>query len=145
MVLRGLFARAASTCGAKTARSSYHSNSSSNSSSTAAATMDQWLMKEGVYCWDDVVREELSAGTPIFVKTLTGKTITLHVVASDTLRVLKAKIEEKLYKDEEELDTDPWRLIFAGKQVEDGVPLADYGIHRLATLEMVLRLRGGGG
>ncbi|KAG9350772.1 hypothetical protein JZ751_024661 [Albula glossodonta] len=58
----------------------------------------------------------------IFVKTLTGKTITLEVEPSDTIEN---------------------RLIFAGKQLEDGRTLSDYNIQKESTLHLVLRLRGG--
>lgn len=82
---------------------------------------------------------DLRGGMQLFVKTLTGKTVSIEIEEGESIEDVKAKIAEK-----EGIPPEQQRIIFGGQQLQDGKTVDDYNIGDDATLHLVLRLRGGG-
>jgi len=107
-------------------RGCHHPASSSNSCSSSSPSLLNVL---------SVPR----GGMQLFVKTLTGKTVSIEVEEGESIEDVKAKIAEK-----EGIPPEQQRLIFGGQQLQDAKTLDDYDVGDDATLHLVLRLRGGG-
>lgn len=84
-------------------------------------------------------RSRRNAGMQIFVKSLTGKSLTFNCVPNETIESVKARIQ-----DTEGCPVDVQRLIYAGKQLDGDRTLAWYNVSKDCTLHLVLMLRGGG-
>ena len=88
---------------------------------------------------EGVVRRLPRGGMQLYVKTLTGKTVSIEVEEGESIEEVKAKIAEK-----EGIPPEQQRLIFGGQQLQDSKTIDDYDMDDDATLHLVLRLRGGG-
>lgn len=74
----------------------------------------------------------------IYVKDINGKTISVEVDQAMTIEQVKLAITRK----DQATPPDQQRLIYAGRQLEDGRTCGDYNIHSQSTIHLVKRLRG---
>lgn len=86
----------------------------------------------------DSDKKKTAQSLQVFLKTLTGKTITLEISPSDLVQDVKAQIEKR-----EGVPAEEQRLVFAAKHLEDGHLVSEYDIKKDSTLHLVLNLRGG--
>ncbi|KEP63307.1 UNVERIFIED_CONTAM: ubiquitin family protein [Hammondia hammondi] len=78
-------------------------------------------------------------GFNLQVKTMSGKTVVLdNVQGSDSILEIKRRVEQR-----EGIPVDQQRLVFNGKQLENGKTVQDYDLSENSVLHLVLRLRGG--
>ena len=100
--------------------------------SVAVAQGGGWALR---YASSELQADPLFVAFKIFVRTLNGKTITLEVRGCNTIDNIKGMLKGRLW-DQEDTPPDRQRLVFAGKQLEDGRTLADYTIQKESMLEL---------
>lgn len=101
----------------------------------AHATISSPFVPSASYSFRPSVLGIPRGGMQLFVKTLTGKTVSIEVEEGESIEDVKAKIAEK-----EGIPPEQQRLIFGGQQLQDSKTLDDYNVGDDATLHLVLRL-----